>query len=75
MKILIVEGDSGTMVYCKRCGAIAGTPSKCSEYNSHTFVSTTVPVICKHCGTIPGKPTECSPFNPHSFIPVPDPEY
>ena len=23
MKIIVVEGDSGTMVYCKGCGAIA----------------------------------------------------
>lgn len=57
MKILVVEGDSGTMVYCKGCGAVAGIPSECLCWSSHEFVSTKVPVICKGCGAIPGKST------------------
>jgi len=61
MKILVVEGDSGKMVYCKGCGAIAGVPSKCTvyQYGEHRFESTTVPVICKGCGAIPGDSTKC----------------
>jgi len=72
MKILVVEGDSGTMVYCEDCGALAGAPSKCLVYRSHSFMSTTVPVIYEHCGAIPGNPTKCEIYSSHSFVPVPN---
>jgi len=29
MKIFVTDEDSGTMVYCKYCGTLADTPSKC----------------------------------------------
>ena len=75
MKILVVEGDTGIMVYCERCGAVAGVPTECPGWKSHSFASTEVPVICEHCGTIPGKPTECPGWKSHKFVPVPEPRY
>ena len=73
MRIMVVEGSGGTMVYCKGCGQVAGIPSKCLTWsNGHSFVSTTVPVICKGCGAIPGEATKCRIWsNGHSFVPVP----
>ena len=70
MKILVVEGDSGVMVYCKGCGAIAGTPTECACWTAHNLVSTSVPVVCKGCGAIPGPPTECACWTAHNFVPV-----
>ena len=75
MRIIVTEGDSGTMVYCKGCGALAGTPTDCVVWNSHDFASTTVPVICKGCGAIPGKATKCKVWNSHDFAPIPEPKY
>ena len=72
MKILVVEGDSGKMVYCKGCGALAGTPTKCACWGSHDFASTTVPVVCKGCGAIPGKPSKCACWGSHDFGPIPE---
>ena len=71
MKILLVEGDSGTMVYCRGCGQVAGYPTKCIVWRSHEFVSTTVPMICKGCGAIPGDATKCKVWQAHEFVPVP----
>ena len=71
MKILVVEGDSGTMVYCKGCGAIAGISTECACWNSHSFTSTTEPVMCKGCGAIPSKPSKCVCWSVHSFYPIP----
>ena len=71
MRIMVVEGSGGTMVYCKGCGELAGTPTKCLAWNTHDFVSTTVPVICKGCGAIPGTATKCKAWNTHDFAPVP----
>lgn len=71
MKIIVVEGDSGKMVYCKGCGAVAGVATECACWHNHSFVSTTVPVICKGCGAIPGEPTECKAWKSHSFVSVP----
>lgn len=73
MRVIVVEGGTGPMVYCEGCGAIAGVSTKCMCWNSHSFVSTTVPVICEGCGAIPGDPSECECWNKHSFIPVPKP--
>jgi ribosomal protein S27E len=75
MKVLVVEGNSGTMVYCKGCGAVAGVPSECLCWSSHEFVSTKVPVICKGCGAIPGNPTKCKAWSSHEFVPVPKARY
>jgi len=75
MKILVVEGDSGTMVYCNQCGAIAGVPTECVGWKKHNFTSTTVPVICENCGAIPGKPTKCPGWQRHNFKPIPEPRY
>lgn len=75
MKVLIVESDSGKMVYCEGCGAIAGAPTTCPVYRggAHSFTSTTVPVICQGCGAIPGESTECPVYRggAHSFKKVP----
>lgn len=71
MRIMVVEGSGGTMVYCKGCGELAGSPTECLVWDTHSFVSTTVPVICKGCGAVPGEATKCKAWSNHSFVPVP----
>ncbi len=73
MKIVVMEGEGGTMVYCKRCGVLAGAPSECCGWKSHDFASTTVPVVCSQCGAIPGKAINCKGWNSHYFKPIPKP--
>ncbi len=70
MKVIVIEGE-GKMVYCKGCGAVAGVATECACWDSHSFVSTTVPVVCKGCGAIPGAPTKCKAWDSHSFKSIP----
>jgi len=72
MKIFVVEGDSGVMVYCRGCGELAGTPTKCLVWSAHDFVTTTVPVICRGCGAVPGSATKCKVWSTHDFGPIPE---
>jgi hypothetical protein len=72
MRMLVVEGSGGEMVYCKGCGALAGEKTRCLAWDSHSLASTTVPVVCYVCGTIPGNPTYCHVHhNEHDFRAVP----
>jgi len=71
MRVLVVEGEGGTMVYCSGCGALAGVSSRCACWDYLNFVSTTVPVVCSGCGQVPGEPTRCKAWDYHNFKPVP----
>ena len=58
-------------IYCKYCGAVPGTASKCSSgYISHTFIkSDSTNVYCKYCGAMPGAASKCaSGYISHTFI-------
>lgn len=72
MRILVVEGEDRTMVYCQDRGAVAGVPTECMCWNSYSFASATVAVICKGCGAVPGPPTRCKVWHAHSFAPIPE---
>ena len=74
MRVIVVEGEGGVMVYCKKCGVIAGTPGPCPGWQTHSFATTMVPVICKHCGAMPGRATRCPGWQRHNFLPMPDPD-
>ena len=44
MRIMLVEGGSGPMVYCKEYGAIAGVSTKCACWEDyHSFISVPEP--------------------------------
>lgn len=73
MRFMVVNPDSGPMVYCKACGAVPGTATECACWDHHVFVTTAVPLICRGCGAMPGSPSKCRAWDSHSFIPVPKP--
>ncbi len=43
MRVMVVEGGSGPMVYCKGCGAIAGVSTKCECWDYHSFIAVPKP--------------------------------
>jgi hypothetical protein len=45
MKVLVIEGESGKMVYCRLCVAVPGEPTKCPGYNHHDFSKVKVSMI------------------------------
>jgi ribosomal protein S27E len=67
MKTSFTYTESDKIVFCRRCGAIAGEPTKCPGYKSHDFATTTAPLICERCGASLGHPTKCPGWKYHSF--------
>jgi hypothetical protein len=48
------------VMYCRRCGAIAGTQSECiGVYTYHDFTSGSGTVYCSRCGVTIGKRSKC----------------
>jgi hypothetical protein len=61
--------DQG-LVFCQRCGVIAGKPTPCPNADSHDFVQAPVnaKVVCKQCGATPStQPTKCPGHTSHQF--------
>ncbi len=62
--------QSDKIIYCKRCGQIAGEPTECPGYTGHDFVSTKVPLVCERCGATIGRASKCPGYTGHDFIKV-----
>ncbi len=67
MERSFVYQEGSKIVFCERCGALAGAPTECPRYSSHSFVSTDAPVVCEHCGAVPGPPSDCPRYSSHDF--------
>lgn len=57
-------------IYCERCGAQPGSPSKCPGYSFHRFVSGSGSgmLYCERCGARPGSPSTCPGYSSHRFV-------
>ena len=62
------SGSSLGKVYCERCGAVPGSPSKCPGWSSHNFVSSKGNAYCERCGAVPGSPSKCPGWSSHNFV-------
>ena len=62
-------GETSTLRYCNRCGAVTGKPSQCTGgYSHHQFVLTAGPVYCVRCGAMSGEATKCTgEYSHHNF--------
>jgi len=64
----------GRIVYCKGCGQLAGSSSRCEvyRYGEHDFVSSSSPVVCKGCGALPGEGSKCPVYRygEHNFVEI-----
>jgi len=67
MKASFMYSESEEIIYCRRCGQIAGEPTKCPGYSSHDFASTTSALVCARCGVFIGKATKCPGYSSHKF--------
>ena len=74
MRAQFSYSESSEVIYCRRCGQIAGEPTKCTHgYESHDFRRTSVPVICRRCGASIGRATNCTHvYESHDFRPIPE---
>lgn len=65
-----VQTNNGKIVYCRRCGALAGQQSTCTGLNTyHDFVTGSGTIYCKRCGIAVGKQSECTGLNTyHNFV-------
>ena len=53
--------------YCKNCGTIPGSPTKCVPGYNHNFAAMSGDVFCRNCGATPGQSTKCNPGYTHNF--------
>jgi ribosomal protein S27E len=69
MKAHFSFSESNEIVYCKRCGQIAGEPTKCTHgYESHDFRRTSEPLVCRRCGATVGTASLCTHgYESHDF--------
>lgn len=61
--------ESSEILFCRRCGQIAGRPTKCTHgYTSHDFVKTQKMVVCARCGAAIGEASDCTGgYTAHDF--------
>jgi hypothetical protein len=61
--------ESDEIIYCKRCGQIAGSPTECTGgYTSHNFARTQEALVCIRCGATIGQATMCTGgYSSHDF--------
>ena len=67
MRTSFTYSESEKIVYCRRCGQVAGEPTKCPGYTGHDFASTTVPLVCARCGAMLGHASKCPGYTGHDF--------
>lgn len=57
------------VVFCKGCGQLAGAPTKCLVWSSHSFVTMPAGIyVCKGCGATVGTASKCEAWSSHSFV-------
>lgn len=72
METSFTYSESNEIIYCQRCGQIAGEPTKCTHgYESHKFTKTKVPLICSRCGASIGRASNCTHgYESHKFAKI-----
>jgi len=65
-----VMASTTISIYCDRCGAQPGSPSRCPGYSSHRFVSGSGSgmLYCDRCGAQLGNPSKCPGYSSHRFV-------
>ncbi|MFC1785535.1 hypothetical protein ACFL0J_07915 [Candidatus Neomarinimicrobiota bacterium] len=66
----ITYTESNEIIYCKRCGQIAGEPTECTGRwkAQHDFAKTKKDLTCARCGTSIGFRSNCiGGYESHDF--------